>query len=113
MVTALGAIVSAAWVDPKQAKAVKSFLENDDDLSLTQQPQAASYNYESKSGGIVDTLRDMQDKAEDQLASLRKDETKARHAFELLKQGLNDAVANLEKVVAETNAAKSAAEETK
>jgi len=112
MIEALGAITSAAWVDPKQAKAVKSFLESEDELSL-KQPQAASYNYESKSGGIVDTLHDMQDKAEDQLASLRKDETRARHAFELLQQGLNDAVANLEKVVAETNAAKSAAEETK
>merc|ERR1719265_1517332 len=47
-VGALSAIVNAAWVDPADAKKVLAFVQ-DDDLSLAQQPQAASHNYESKS----------------------------------------------------------------
>lgn len=66
-----------------------------------QQPQATTKNYESKSGGIVNTLNDMQDEAEDQLASLRKEEMKKKFDFQMLKQSLTDAVANLQESVKE------------
>jgi hypothetical protein len=109
---ALSAIVNAAWVDPAAAKKVQAFLE-EDDLSLAQQPQAAKYNYESKSGGIVSTIEDMQDKAEEQLQGLRKEEMTKKFNFELLQQSLTDAVANLEKTVTEATTAKGTAEESK
>ena len=114
-VAALSAIVNAAWVNPEDAKKINAFLQNGDDneLSLTQQPQAATYNYESKSGGIVATIEDMQDKAEEQLQGLRKDEMTKKFNFQMLAQSLNDAVTNLEKTVAEATASKSTAEETK
>jgi hypothetical protein len=111
-VGALSAIVNAAWVDPASVKKVQAFLE-EDDLSLAQQPQASSYNYESKSGGIVATIEDMQDKAEEQLNSLRKEEMTKKFNFEMLQQSLTDAVANLEKEVGEATSSKSAAEEKK
>lgn len=53
VVKALSAIVSASWVDSRSAAKVKAFLEADGELSL-KQPQAASYNYESKSGGTLE-----------------------------------------------------------
>merc|ERR1719414_1948048 len=44
--------------------------------------------YESQSGGIVDTLQDLREKAESQLSDLRRKETTARNNFELLEQSL-------------------------
>jgi hypothetical protein len=46
--------------------------------------------YESHSGGILDTLADMQDKAEGLLSDARKAEVNSQHAFELLAQSLHD-----------------------
>merc|ERR1719399_1166543 len=86
----------------------------DDELTLhVRQPQAATYNYESKSGGIVNVLEDMKDKAEAQLAALRKDKMKAKHAFELLAQSLKDALAVLAKEVASAKTTMGAAAEEK
>merc|ERR1719189_3104047 len=48
--------------------------------------------YESQSGGIVETLQDLRDKAESQLADTRKKETTARHNFEMLKQSLESEI---------------------
>lgn len=119
---ALNAVVVAAgsWgVSARSQLAVKSFLQNasssedDDGLSLLSQPQAASYNYENHSGGIVGTLSDMKDKAEGTLADLRREETKSKHAFELLSQSLNDAVSVAEKDAANAKANQSAASEAK
>jgi len=109
---ALGTIIEASWMDAASRSKLKAFMatETDDELSLTQ-PQAAVHNYENHSGGIVETLEDMKDKAESALNNLRRDETKARHAFELIKQSLNDAIAILDKEIAEATANKSSAEE--
>ena len=43
----------------------------------------------------MSTLEDMKDKAESALNSLRRDEMKSRHAFEMIKQSLEDAITNL------------------
>jgi hypothetical protein len=111
-VGALSAIVNAAWVNPADAKKVLEFVQ-EDDLSLAQQPQASSKNYESKSGGIVATIEDMQDKAEEQLQGLRKEEMQSKFDFQMLAQSLTDSVANLKKTVAEATTSKSNAEEAK
>jgi uncharacterized coiled-coil protein SlyX len=49
--------------------------------------------YESKSGSIVDVLADLLDKAESSLSDARGKESNAQHAFELLKQSLEDSIA--------------------
>jgi chromosome segregation ATPase len=112
VVKALGAIVEASWVDARDAQRVKAFLQSEDELSL-KQPQAKVVAYESKSGGIVDAIEDMKDKAEDNLQKLRKDEMNARHSFEMLAQSLEDAVANLEKEVSAATSSKGQTEEVK
>jgi len=48
--------------------------------------------YESQSGSIVDTLQDLTEKAESQLADLRQTEVTNRHNYETLKQSLTDEV---------------------
>jgi len=48
--------------------------------------------YESQSGGIVDTLQDLTEKAESQLSDLRQKEVSSRHNYELLKQSLEDEI---------------------
>merc|ERR1719159_1133394 len=83
--------------------------ENDDAEFGAPAPDA----YKSKSGGIVDTLTDMKEKAEEQLADLRKAESNTQHNYDMLKQDLTDQIsaANTEKAEAEAN--KKEAAETK
>merc|ERR1719207_309051 len=73
-------------------------------------PAAAAY--ESKSGGIVDVLEDMKDKAETELADLRKAETAASHNYDMLKQSLIDSIAADTKDKEENTAKSSEAAET-
>jgi len=118
MVMALSAIVDAEWVSTAQKQKLESFLKpkaQEDDLSLVQQqqPQASTKAYESKSGGIVETLKDMQDKAEDQLNELHKYGLKTRGEFNVLEQTLTDAIANLNEQISEASSSKCAAEEAK
>lgn len=112
MVQALGAIVDAAWVDRKDSVVVKSFLEADDELSL-KQPQASVSNYDSKSGGIVETLENMEDAASNTLSETRREEMKKKHAFEMIKQSLEDEIANQNKLLDVTKQEKLAAENAK
>merc|ERR1712161_93343 len=63
--------------------------ESDDDDEAGA-PAAAVYK--SQSGGIVDTIQDLLEKAEDQLADIRKTETKNKNNFGLLEQSLEDEI---------------------
>merc|ERR1719351_421618 len=53
-------------------------------------PDAAVYK--SHSGDIVETLQDLMDKAQAQLAAARKKEVEAVHAFQMLKLSLEDQI---------------------
>merc|ERR1711878_233019 len=48
--------------------------------------------YKGQSGGIIDTLGDLLEKAESQLAELRNKETAALHEYQALKQSLEDKI---------------------
>jgi len=84
---------------------------DDDDDSAFGAPAAAVY--ESKSGGIVDVLADMKDKAESELDELRKAEGNAKHNFNMLKQSLEDQIAADTTDLDQEKAAKATSEETK
>merc|ERR1719353_2511978 len=91
--TGLRKVVEASWVSAHQKQVVQSLLQSqsasaDEDLSL--QPQATAAAYASQSSGILDTIADMQEKAEESLSSARKDEMESQHAYAMLKQGLED-----------------------
>jgi hypothetical protein len=98
LAASLQAIVAATWVNSKQKEAVQALLQSadsDEDFSL--QPQATTAAYESKGGGIIETLQDMQSKAEESLSSLRREEMESAHAYAMLKQGLEQAGATMGK----------------
>merc|ERR1719272_1017876 len=93
-----------AFVQSNQAS--DSDSDNDDAELGAPAPDA----YKSKSGGIVDTLTDMKDKAEAELSEARKAESNSQHNYDMLKQGLTDeiAAANHEKKEAEDGKAEAA-----
>merc|ERR1719333_1856812 len=52
----------------------------------------AAQVYKNKSGGIIETMQDLYDKAEAQLEEARKTETKNRQAYQMLAQSLKDEI---------------------
>merc|ERR1719178_378028 len=82
-----------------------------DEDSLLGAPAAASYK--SQSGGIVDVLEDLKEKAEGELSDARKAEDSAKHNFAMMKQSLEDQVAADTKDLNGQKANKASAEEEK
>merc|ERR1719265_2911356 len=94
IVGALSAMVDASALSSKDATRLTALVQSssssdDQDMELGA-PDAAVY--ENHSGNIIDTLENLQEKAESQLAELRKTETSAIHAYEMQKQSLEDQV---------------------
>jgi len=73
----------------------------------------AAATYKTHSGGILDVLEDLKEKAEGQLADLRKAEVNTRHNYEMLAQSLNEQAAADSKDMDDEKASKAAAEEAK
>merc|ERR1719424_2116284 len=65
-------------------------MQGDDDSELGAPAPDA---YKNKSGGIVDVLTDMKDKAEAELSEARKAEANTKHNYDMLKQSLTDEIA--------------------
>jgi hypothetical protein len=115
-IQALKVIVESQWLDAGSRKTLSSFLqarnaaeqEEDDDLSI-EQPKGDAY--ESSSGSIVQTVEDMQGKAEDTLSELRKKETEASHAFQMVEAGLENEIENNKAKLAATSKSKSDSEQ--
>merc|ERR1719356_1052092 len=111
LVKSLGAIVDAASFSTADRKKLLAFAQaeqadaNDDDDDAPGAPAAASYK--SHSTSIFDVLEDLKEKAEEQLASLRKAESNTKHNYDLLKQSLEDQISVDTKHMKEEQAAKS------
>jgi len=107
---AFDTMVQASMIGTGDAARLTAFAqqsESDDDEA----PGApAGAVYVSQSGGIIDTLQGLSEKAEAQLAETRKKEVAARQSFDMLKQSLTDELAYNNKELDE--ATKSAAEVT-
>merc|ERR1719399_1456027 len=115
---ALEAVVTAASVNAADKLKVQALLQaqtGEDDMDLTLQPAGAPdpAAYKSQSGGIVATLEDMLEKAKGELAAAQKAEMNSKFDYDMLKQKLEDMMANADKVMDETKKAKAAAEEAK
>merc|ERR1719502_882431 len=114
---ALSSIIGAVGIDTESHRKLKSFLqqgsEDTDDLSLhLAQPQAKQVAYESKSGGIIQTVKDMQAKAEAELSDLRKKEMGEAHEFKMVEQGLSGEISHSKEKLSAATKAKAGAEET-
>jgi len=114
MASGLQKVVEASWVNEHQKAVLQSLLQakdEDEDTDLDFQPQGKTVAYESSSGGILDTIADMQSKAEESLGSTRKDEMEAAHAYALVKQGLEDEIKVAKKQLSEATLTRSTTEE--
>merc|ERR1719275_199854 len=115
LVNTLSTIVDAASFSTQDKNKLVGLVQSrqaaDEDDDEPGAPAAAAYK--SHSGGILDVLEDLKEKAEEQLSALRKAETNAKHNYDMLKQSLEDQIAADTKDMEETKAAKAAAEEAK
>merc|ERR1719329_179497 len=115
VIAGLKSVLDAAAIGAGDQKLLTGLLQNqqgddDDDLSFGA-PSAAAYK--SHGGGIMDVLEDLKEKAENELADLRKAESNAAHNYDMLKQSLTDQVGADNKDKDDETTAKNAAEETK
>jgi len=88
VVAGLGQLVEASFVMPEQRRRIQSLLEERADAEEAFEARTHSLD----SNGIVDTLARMTDKAEESLATTRHREADAVHAFEMLRQSLEDEI---------------------
>jgi hypothetical protein len=107
MASGLHKVIEASWVNDHERSVVQSLLQAAESDGDEQQPVA----FASSSGGIVDTLADMKDKAEESLSSTRKGEMEAAHAYALLKQGIEDVLEVSKKQLTDDSLMRSTTEE--
>jgi len=92
---AISKVLDAAWINQDTKKSLSGLMQtavdSNDDLLLSQ-PQAKVTAYESKSGGIVEQIGDMKEKAEETLSGARNTEMKEKHNFQMMAQSLTDAI---------------------
>jgi len=109
----LGMMVQAESLSSADAHKLTALVQtvqrSDDDDSGAPDPAA----YESQSGGVIDTMNDLLEKAQTQLDTTRATEQKNVQNFEMLKQSLTDQIKNANKEMDEAKTSKAASEEAK
>jgi len=85
-------LVEASTISLADAQGISALVQTQQssDDAETGAPDPAVYK--GQSGGIIDTLGDLLEKAESQLAELRNKETAALNEFQMLKQSLEDKI---------------------
>merc|ERR1719203_1727373 len=94
---ALEAMVQASMISTGDAARLSAFVQESEKDEDEAPGAPAGAVYTSQSGGIIDTLQDLSEKAQAQLAETRKKEEAARHAYDMLKQSLTDEIAEANK----------------
>jgi chromosome segregation ATPase len=115
IVKSLGAVINAAGFSSQDSKNLVALVQSQqasdsDDLELGA-PAAAVYKTHSSS--IFDVLEDLKEKAEGQLAELRKAESGAKHNYNMLKQSLTDQMEADTKDMDDEKSFKASTEESK
>merc|ERR1719191_1215719 len=108
-------IIDATSMETQDKQKLMALVQNsqgseDDDAELGAPDPAA---YKSKSGGIVDVLNDMKEKAEEDLSEDRKAENNLKHNYDMLKVSLTDSIKAATHEKEEAAADMAEAEETK
>merc|ERR1719191_1150845 len=115
LIKSLATLVEATSLSSADKDKLISFAQDQqadaDDDDAPGSPAAAVYK--THSTGIFDVLEDLKEKAEGQLAALRKAESNTKHNFNLLKQSLDDQITDETKHLTEEKASKAATDETK
>jgi len=114
---ALGALVQASALNSADASRLTALVQSSDSSDDADADAGlgapAGAVYKGQSGGIIQTLEDLLEKAQDQLADARKKETIATQNFQLLKQSLQDSIQYGNKEMAEAKKGLEASREKK
>merc|ERR1719197_1698436 len=89
---ALSIMVQATSLNSADASKLTALLQNSEEDSSEEFGAPAAAVFKSSSGGIVQTLQDLFEKAEAQLEEARKTETKSVQAYAMLAQSLADEI---------------------
>jgi len=113
LLATLSTVIDAASLSSSDGEKLLALVQSqgeDSDLTVGAPAPAA---YKNKSGGIVDVLNDMKEKAEEELAKARKAEMNVSQNFMMLKMSLEDSVKAANHEMAESKADLAEADETK
>lgn len=114
LISALSTLTQANSIPQNSKGRLQGFLQEQqsamegDDLRLDAPVQGTVHEYESHSGGILDTFTDMGEKAQGQLSDLRKQEMEAQFSFQMVKQGLADETKLLKQQLSDNTQGKAA-----
>merc|ERR1719510_2696738 len=95
VVQALNVLVHASALNVQDGEKLTALIQNSrqaDEDADAGAPEAATY--EGHSSGIIETLETLLEEAEGQLSEARKKETSSKNNYEMLKQSLEDDIAN-------------------
>jgi len=106
-------LVEASSLTSADAKGIAALVQTQQGSDDTETGAPDPAVYKGQSGGIIDTLGDLLEKAEGQLAELRTKETAALHEFQMLKQSLEDKIKYETKELAEAKTGIAASNEKK
>jgi len=115
MVKSLSAVIDAASFSAQDQRNLAALVQSQQGTASEDEELAApaAAVYKSHSGSIFDVLEDMKEKAEGQLAELRKAESTTKHNFNMLAQSLNDQLDADNKDMAAEKSLKASTEENK
>jgi len=111
LLQSLSVVVDAASFSSSDRQKLVALAQSKEGEEEMGAPAAATYT--SQSGGIVDVLEDLKEKAEGELAEARKAESSSKHNFEMMKQSLEDQMAADNRDLDEQKSGKASAEEGK
>jgi len=115
MVKSIGAVINAASFSAQDQKNLAALVQSQQGAGSDDEELAApaAAVYKSHSSSIFDVLEDMKEKAEGQLAELRKAESTTKHNFNMLAQSLNDQLDADNKDMTSEKSLKASTEENK
>jgi len=113
MISAIGSVIEAAAFSTHDRTKLMALVQAGSDDEDTDSGAPAPDSYKSHSGGIVDILVEMKEKAEGELSDLRKAESQAKQSFLMLKQSLEGQVGADSKDMENEKSDKAAAEQQK
>jgi len=94
LASALKALVGVSAISTGDASKLTSLLQGETHATTLEEDMGAPdpAAYKGQSGGIIEVLTDLLDKAQDQLADVRKKEVDNQHNYDVLKVELDDAI---------------------
>merc|ERR1719324_1357337 len=109
VIESLGQIVEASFVTQRQKAHIAALLQARSDAE--EDAEYSTQSHMMNVDAIMETLGEMEDKSEESLTEARKAESEAQHSHAMLKQGLENEIANAKKEMGESTNAKAGAEQ--